>query len=574
MSQVTESWIRALQGAKSARDAGATLPALLPALAAAHGGRTALLGEDQVLSYAQLAQRASAVGAWTAAAGVPAGCSVCLLMPNCPDYVAIWLGLSGAGRVVALLNTALRGDALLHCIAAAGSNAVIVDRSLLAAVEAVADRLPQGAKVWVAGGEDGRWPAFRPAAGRMPAGTPAPSDRALLVYTSGTTGLPKATVITHARVVEWSYWFAGLTHAGPEDRLYDCLPLYHSTGGIVAVGAMLVAGGSVLIRERFSASRFWDDLADGGCTIFQYIGELCRYLVNSPPHLRERGHRLRLACGNGLGGDIWQRVQDRFAIPHILEFYAATEGGVSLYNLEGKPGSIGRVPPFLQHRLGVALVQHDVATGQPARDASGRCIPCGADEPGEAIGRLDEGRRFDGYTDPGASAAKVLADVFAPGDRWFRTGDLLRRDAAGFFYFVDRIGDSFRWKGENVSAAEVAGVLRSAPGVADAAVYGVRIPGQDGRAGMAALTVADGFALDRLHAHLQAALPTYAQPLFVRLCPALDVTGTFKLAKGRLAAEGYAGTDDPVWLNEHGAGRFVRMNPALIAAIGGGERRL
>ena len=198
----------------------------------------------------------------------------------------------------------------------------------------------------------------------------------------------------------------------------------------------------------------------------------------------------------------------------------------------------------------------------------------GADEPGEAIGRLDEGRRFDGYTDPASSAAKVLADVFAPGDRWFRTGDLLRRDAAGFFYFVDRIGDSFRWKGENVSAAEVAGVLRGAPGVADAAVYGVRVPGQDGRAGMAALTMADGFDFARLHDHLQASLPAYAQPLFVRLCPALDLTGTFKLAKARLAAEGYAGSDDPVWLNEHATGRFVQLEPTLMAAMESGERRL
>ena len=368
MSHVLQAWVRALEGSKNAREAGLTLPDLLPGLAAAHGQRAALLGDGQSLSYDGLADRAASIAGWAEAEGLGDRQAVCLLMPNCPDYMAIWLGLSGAGRVVALLNTGLRGDALLHCIAAAGSSAIIVSRALLPAMDAVASRLPASARVWVHGG-GGRWPAFEPRPGAAaPSRPPAPADRALLVYTSGTTGLPKAAVITHARVAEWAHWFAGMTNAGPDDRLYDCLPLYHSVGGIVAVGAMLVAGGSVLIRERFSASRFWDDVADGGCTIFQYIGELCRYLLASPPGPRERSHTLRLACGNGLGGDIWQAVQDRFALPQILEFYAATEGGLSLYNVEGKPGSIGRVPSFLQHRLGIALVRHDFEAGQPARD--------------------------------------------------------------------------------------------------------------------------------------------------------------------------------------------------------------
>ena len=250
----------------------------------------------------------------------------------------------------------------------------------------------------------------------------------------------------------------------PSDRMYCCLPMYHSIGGVVAIGAALVAGASVFIRERFSASRFWDDVADRDCTLFQYIGELCRYLVAAPPHPREQAHRLRLACGNGLRRDVWEAFQSRFGIPQILEFYAATEGSFSLYNAEGKPGAIGRIPSYLAHRFPVALVKFDVDTGAPARGPDGFCVRCAPDEPGEAIGKIAAGvGRFEGYTDAEASAKKVLRNVFAEGDAWYRTGDLMRRDRAGFFYFVDRVGDTFRWKGENVSTGEVEEVIAACP---------------------------------------------------------------------------------------------------------------
>ena len=212
------------------------------------------------------------------------------------------------------------------------------------------------------------------------------ADPALLIYTSGTTGLPKAAYVSHRRVLEWSFWFAGLMDFGPDDRMYDCLPLYHSVGGVVATGALLVRGGSVLIRDKFSAQRFWDDVADRGCTLVQYIGELCRYLVNAPQHPKERAHRLRLACGNGLQADIWEKFQQRFAIPRILEFYAATEGNFSLYNVEGKVGAIGRVPSFLAHRFPLRLVRFDAVAAAPVRDARGFCIRCATNEIGEAIG--------------------------------------------------------------------------------------------------------------------------------------------------------------------------------------------
>jgi fatty-acyl-CoA synthase len=403
---------------------------------------------------------------------------------------------------------------------------------------------------------------------------PAAQDKALLIYTSGTTGLPKAAKVTHARLVEWSYWFAGMMDAQASDRLYNCLPMYHSIGGVVAVGSMLVAGGSVLIRERFSVSRFWADVIDGECTIFQYIGELCRYLANSQPDPRETQHRLRLCCGNGMRGDVWEIFQARFRIPQILEFYAATEGNVSLYNCEGKPGAIGRVPAFLNHRFPIALIRCDPDSGEPLRDENGFCVRCAADEPGEAIGKiLRTGEsQFDGYTDAKASAAKVLQHVFADDDRWFRTGDLMHKDSSGYYYFVDRLGDTYRWKGENVSTAEVAGVVRRCPGVIEATVYGVAVAGHEGRAGMAAITTDEDFSLVTLQQHLAANLPEYARPLFVRICESIEITSTFKMKNDRLSREGYLAVTAPdtVWFYDAKGGVYVKCDEQLRELIGTG----
>ncbi len=366
------------------------------------------------------------------------------------------------------------------------------------------------------------------------------ADPALLIYTSGTTGLPKAAYVSHRRVLEWSFWFAGLMDIGPDDRMYDCLPLYHSVGGVVATGALLVRGGSVLIRDKFSAQRFWDDVADGGCTLVQYIGELCRYLVNAPQHPKERAHRLRLACGNGLQADIWEKFQHRFAIPRILEFYAATEGNFSLYNVEGKVGAIGRVPSFLAHRFPLRLVRFDAVAAAPVRDARGFCIRCATNEIGEAIGKIHDGAShggtFDGYTDAAESERKILRNVFEPGDAWYRTGDLMRRDAGGFFYFVDRIGDTFRWKGENVSTSEVAAAITAFPGIVEATVYGVAIPGSEGKAGMAAIVCDGPLDFAAFRAHLARRLPAYARPLFVRVMDKIAVTGNIQAHQKRSPA--------------------------------------
>ena len=564
-AQVARDWVRALETTARLGTPGNTLAAVVAGMAEARADAPALIGDSGQLSYAALAARINQYARWAGEQGIAPGEVVALLMPNRPEYVAIWLGLTQAGCVVALLNTNLTGDALAHCIRSARARHVIADASLAS---------PSGEARW--------WLHDAGMAADLDAGPveprASPDGRALLIYTSGTTGLPKAANVSHARVLEWSGWFAGMMDATAEDRLYDCLPLYHSTGGVVAVGAMLVSGGSVVIRERFSASRFWADVADTGCTVFQYIGELCRYLLQTPPHPAEARHRLRICCGNGMAGSVWPAFQERFAIPRILEFYAATEGSVSLYNCEGKPGAIGRVPGFLAHRFALALLRCDPLTGEPVRDAAGRCVACTTDEPGEAVALLSQAgaavRRFEGYTDQAASARKIMEDVFAPGDQWFRTGDLMRKDAAGFYSFVDRLGDTYRWKGENVATTEVSAVVQACPGVADAAVFGVAVPGAEGKAGMAAIVAADGFDLAVLRTHLAARLPGYARPLFVRLCERLALTGTFKLSKADLAREGWADAGDPVWLDDAEAGGFVRLNESGRQRLAGGSLRL
>src|SRR5580700_4208720 len=479
-----KAWVRALEKtAPIAQNATQTLPLLIDSLGERFGDAPALLSLGKVLTYRALAERSRRYASWAHRQGLSSGDVVCLMMPNCPEYLAIWLGITRVGAIGALLNTNLTGDSLAHAINVVAPKHVIVDATLVDVVADLKSRVSPSTLIW-AHGENGRG---LPRVDREVDGEAEPNgkgteyrlptlaDRALYIYTSGTTGLPKAVNVSHFRLMQWSHWYAGMMDTRTADRIYNCLPMYHSVGGVTAVGAALVNGGSVMIRERFSASRFWDDVVESGCTIFQYIGELCRYLVNTPEHPRETQHRLRLACGNGLGATVWEEFQRRFRIPQILEFYAATEGNFSLYNCEGRVGAIGRIPAFLRHRLSVELVKFDHETGEAIRNENGFCIRCSSHETGEAIGQIPaEGAsasgRFEGYADAAATEKKILRNVFVDGDTWYRTGDLMRKDEKGFFYFVDRIGDTFRWKGENVSTVEVSEAICAFAGVKHAMV--------------------------------------------------------------------------------------------------------
>ena len=588
-STPARDWMRALEAtARIAEHPTRTLPVVIGELGRKLGDKPALLSDRETMSFSALAQRMNRYSRWALAEGIGPAAPVCLLMPNRPEYLAIWLGVTQVGGVVALLNTNLTDAALAHCIAVAAPSHIIVAAELAQAFSAAAPHLAAAPKIWLHG--EAALPAARVdlAVEALEGGElsaverrePRLADRALCIYTSGTTGLPKAANVSHHRIMMWSHWFAGLADMTADDRMYDCLPMYHSVGGIVALGAALAHGGSVVVQERFSARQFWDDIARWDCSLFQYIGELCRYLVAAPPHPAERAHRLRLACGNGMGANVWRAFEQRFAIARILEFYAATEGNFSLYNVEGKVGAIGRTPGFLAARNPVALVRFDFDASQPLRGADGFCIRCECGETGEAIGPISsDGRdlsaRFEGYTNAAETEKKIVRNVFAPGDAYMRSGDLMRLDAQGFYYFVDRIGDTFRWKGENVATLEVASALCACPGVVEAVVYGVAVSGAEGRAGMALLRIEGDLDLADVARHMRA-LPDYARPVFLRVRRKLETTATFKYKRRDLIEEGFDPdvVTDRLYVFDRAQDAYVALDRHRFAKIESGVLRL
>jgi fatty-acyl-CoA synthase len=572
-----------------ARNPTRVFPQVIDELAEKFDAAPALLSDRERFTYRELAERSNRYSRWALAQGLNKGEAVCLLMPNRPEFMAIWLGITRVGGVVALLNTNLSGASLAHCINIVEPKHIIVASELGSTFATTRMHLATNATVWSHGDgapELGRIDrAIDELSGERLGAADRPlltiEDRALFIYTSGTTGLPKAANINHYRLMLASHGFAGAIGTTTSDRMYVCLPLYHTTGGVCAIGSVLVNGGSAAIRERFSAREFWDDIVRFDCTMFQYIGELCRYLANSPPSPNETKHRIRVCCGNGLRPDVWPEFQKRFGIPRILEFYAATEGNVVMFNFDGKPGAVGRVPWFLAHRFPIEIVRFDVEAEQPVRNAEGFCIPCEPNETGETIGKIindakKPSSRFEGYASERDTERKILRNVFEPGDAWFRTGDLMRKDEDGYFYFIDRVGDTYRWKGENVATSEVSEAITTFPGIQEANVYGVGIAGRDGRAGMAALVVDGNLDLAALRAHLMSRLPEYARPLFLRIKGEIDVTGTFKQKKVDLVRQGFdpGVTRDPIYFNDPDARTFVRLDQDLFERIQSGGVRV
>lgn len=495
--------------------------------------------DDDRWTWADLERTTSKVAHLLSAAGVGPRDVVAILAENSPFYVAAVLGVTRLGATAALINTHLKGRPLDHAIEASHAEVALVSEALEAGLRSsgAADRL----RKIIAFGEDPHGGPLAEASST--AFPPAPvelEDDFVYIYTSGTTGLPKPCRISHERAL-----FAGagfgpvMFEYQPGDKLYCVLPLYHSSALLLGAVTSIMSRVPTAFRRSFSASAFWDDVHRYEATALLYIGELCRYLVNSPPHPKERPNPIRVATGNGLRPDVWPEFKRRFGIDLIREFYGATEAPGFIGNISGREGSVGRVP-FGDFGGMYRLVRYDVDADEHPRDDKGFCIPCEIGEPGELLIKLtnaSSGLEYRGYTDEKASRAKVMNDVFKKGDEYFRTGDLLRRDAEGFYYFVDRIGDTFRWKGENVSTAEVADVIGQSNAFVEATVTGVPVPNMEGQAGLAAVVPVDGFDLDEF-ARVVAELPSYAQPRFVRVMADLDKTGTFKIQKTTLRNQG------------------------------------
>ena len=553
------------------------------------GENVAIQDEQRSLTYRELDALANRYAHWARSRNLRRSDVVGLFMSNRADYLAAWIGLSKVGVPAALLNTNLTGAALAHCLNIVNVAQVISDEECWPRLEEARPFAQRSLMLWVLGLKPTEETSDRrnlDNAVRSGSSVRPPRsirdgltnrDTCVFIYTSGTTGLPKAARVNHSRARTYMRAFAGCTRSTPEDRIYNVLPLYHSTGGLVGVGAALLNGARLIIRRKFSASAFAADVRDSGATMFVYIGELCRYLINSPPTEDDGRNKLRLAFGNGLRPDVWPEFQSRYKIPQILEFYGSTEGNVSLFNFDGKQGAIGRVPKWLKKQINIRLVRFDVNTDEPVRGPNGLCEECRPGEIGEAIGLIsaDPKHDFSGYADKAASEKKMLTDVFVRGDRYFRTGDLLRQDHEGYFYFVDRVGDTFRWKGENVSTSEVEQRLVDAPGVREVIAYGVPVPHADGKAGMVTLVLDGKFQPKAFADWADGQLPAYARPLFVRIAKNLETTGTFKYRKVDLVTDGF----DPARVGtglymRGGKNGYQRLTPAAYEQITSGAVRL
>ncbi len=566
-----------------------TFPDVIEGLAATKPNNIAILFEDRKITYREFNEAANRYARWAKAQGIGRGEVVALMMENRPEYLIAWLGVLKAGGAAALINTNLVKAPLAHSLNISSAQHLILGSELAESYATAADLLEKPMQAWATGGGV-QGAQDLDAALASQSGDALPSDirtgltindNALYIYTSGTTGNPKAARIPHVRLLTMMGGFSAAANAKEKDRMYCVLPLYHSAGGVCAVGTVLTVGGAIIIRRKFSAREFFSDCTKYKATLIQYIGELCRYLLNSEPNSKERKHKIRLAIGNGLRPEIWPAFQKRFNIPSVLEFYGATEGNVALMNYDGTVGAVGRIPGWAKKKFNVELVRFNTETEQVVRGADGFCIKCAPGEAGEAIGKISNDPntptgRFEGYAKKEETEKKILRDVFEKGDEWFRTGDLLRQDKHGYFYFVDRIGDTFRWKGENVSTNEVSEAISVFPGIKEANVYGVVIPGTDGRAGMAAIVCDPGIDLEKLRKHIDKELPDYARPLFIRLSHEIEVTGTFKHRKVDLVKEGIdlALVKEPIYFNSPAEKKFVPLDQALHDKICSGAFKL
>ncbi|XP_026864199.2 long-chain fatty acid transport protein 4 isoform X1 [Electrophorus electricus] len=569
-----------------------TVPKIFAKMVQKYGDKPALIfeGTGEMWSFRQLDEYSNRVANLLLQRGFGEGDVVALFMENRSQYVGLWLGMAKLGVEAALINFNLRLEALVHCVNISNAKAVIFGSELSEAMCEIHSSMDKAVKLFCSGDWDPKrvpevTECLEPLLDSAPTHTPSQpqrgfTDRLFYIYTSGTTGMPKAAIVVHSRYYRMAalvYYGFGMTS---DDVLYDCLPLYHSAGNIVGVGQCLMHGMTVVIKRKFSASKFWDDCIKYNCTIVQYIGEICRYLLNQPVREAEGQHCVRMALGNGLRQSIWEEFMQRFSVPQIAEFYGATECNCSLGNFDNKTGACGFNSRILPYVYPIRLVRVDEETMELIRGPDGVCLPCGPGEPGQLVGRIiqnDPLRRFDGYVNQSATSKKIAHDVFKKGDSAYLSGDVLVMDEYGYMYFRDRTGDTFRWKGENVSTTEVEGTLSRLLDMKDVVVYGVEVAGAEGKAGMAAVADPDhNTDLEKFSRELEKALPPYARPVFLRFLPEVNKTGTFKYQKADLRREGFNPglVSDQLYFLDCSKGRYVELDAERHRSIVSGKQKL
>lgn len=532
---------------------------------------------DERYTWGAFDDKTSQVAHVLAGHGVKKGDVVALVGSNSPLYLAVIYGANRLGATAALVNNHLEGIPLSHAVKACGARIAIVEQKNIGAVHARPDLKSALEKIFTFNSGDFEDRLAEAPARSFPRVPTQASDDYVYIYTSGTTGLPKPCKISHARALVAGASFGPLFFGfKPGDKLYNVLPLYHSNALLLGTGGCIMTRTPMAMRSVFSAKAFWEDVQTYNATAIIYIGELCRYLLNTPPSEAEVNNPVRVALGNGLRPDVWGPFQKRFNIPEIREFYGATEAPGIIVNLSNKVGSVGRVP--MRRLSHMRIVRYDVDTDDYVRDKNGLCIECQPNEVGELLVKLDETPRtavseFRGYTDQTATEKKIVRDVFEKGDRYYRSGDLMKYDEEDYFFFVDRIGDTYRWKGENVSTAEVADVIAQTPGIRETTVCGVQVPGQEGQAGLAAVVCENGFD-PRAFWHAAQELPSYAQPRFVRVIDAMATTATFKIQKTTLKKDGIdpVAQEGRIFLRQDDG--YVPLTSELWQRVKDGQERL
>ncbi|XP_028827501.1 long-chain fatty acid transport protein 6 [Denticeps clupeoides] len=549
-----------------------------------------ILFEGQVLTYRDVDERSNRVArVFRGERGLKRGDVVALLMSNEPDFVCVWFGLSKLGCEVAFLNFNIKAKSLLHCFRSCGARTLVVGSDLVSSREEELLCLKEdGVDLWVVDKSSSLAyvsPLLEKVDQTSGEGLPAEDlpranlmSNFLFIFTSGTTGLPKAARLSHLKAV-MCMSFLRLCGATSGDNIYVPLPLYHMSASLLGIGGCIELGATCVLKRKFSASQFWKDCQKYNVTVFQYVGELCRYLINQPKAVEEASHSVRIAAGSGLRADVWRDFAKRFGKIQIREAYGLTEASIGFLNYTREIGPIGRGGYFNKRSMPFEILKCDLQSCEPVRTESGQCLKVNKGETGLLVAPVSAMNPFLGYAgNKEMSDKKLLRDVFRKGDIYFNTGDLMLQDHRDFVYFRDRIGDTFRWKGENVATTEVSEILGSLDFLQDVNVYGVSVPGYEGRAGMAAIVLKPEHSLDgqRLHGHLVQNLPAYAWPWFLRVQTSLDLTETFKQQKGKLVEEGFSpeAVQEPLYFLDVSQKDYIPLTQTVYEDIISGKIRL
>ncbi|XP_042330644.1 very long-chain acyl-CoA synthetase-like [Sceloporus undulatus] len=547
-----------------------------------HPEKPLILFEEEVYSYRDIDRWSSQVArVLQSHVGMKEGETVAVFLKNAPVYVWVWIGVEKIGCTMACINYNIRSKSLLHALSSCEAKVLLTTPDFQAAIEDVLPTLnTEGVRVFYLS-DDSPTAGVEALLGRIKSSSAEPvptsfrahvtsKSTSLYIFTSGTTGLPKAAIITHRKALQAInlFWLCGV-HAN--DIIYIPLPLYHGAG-LTGIASCIDTGATCVLTPKFSVTKYWDDCRQYHVTVVQYIGEIMRYVCNAPKKDNDCEHSVRIAVGNGMRVEVWKEFLNRFGAIRFYEMYGATEGNAGFINYTGKVGAVGRTNFFHKKLMKFELIQYDIEKDEPVRDKKGCCIPVAIGDTGLLVIKITENAPFEGYAgDLQKTEKKILRDVLKKGDCYFNSGDLLMQDHEGFIYFQDRVGDTFRWKGENVATTEVETTLAGVGFIQEINVYGVPVSGHEGKIGMGAMRLKEGFPFDgkKLYVHAKDYLPNYAIPRFIRIREALEITGTFKQHKGQLVKEGFdpAIISDPLYFLDDSEKCYVPMTQEIFNSI-------